>query len=226
MNKYFKYLLYLYVLTCFSSVHAGVYEAFFQSIHADDVASVQYLIEERGVDPNWPNEKGMPALTQALFIESNKVARYLAKLAQLRVDLTNEAGETALMMAAITKQMDVAEVLIERGAEVNRPGWTALHYAATSGFAPMIRLLLEHSAYIDAEAPNGNTPLMMAAQYAPGLASKLLLEEGADPNLKNAEGLTALELAQRKGNEDAVKYIRVFLDAWHVNEVRERGDLN
>lgn len=226
MKNYFKYAIYLFVFTCFSSVKAGVYEAFFQSIHADDVPSVQYLIEERGVDPNWPNEKGMPALTQALFIESNKVALYLAKSAQLRLDLTNEAGETALMMAAITKQMEVAEVLIERGAEVNRPGWTALHYAATSGYAPMIRLLLEHSAYIDAEAPNGNTPLMMAAQYASGLAVKLLLEEGADPNLKNAEGLTALELAQRKGNEDAARYIQVFLDAWYVNEVRERGDLN
>ena len=38
MLKIIKKVLYLYVLTCFSSVHAGVYEAFFQSIHADDVA--------------------------------------------------------------------------------------------------------------------------------------------------------------------------------------------
>ena len=43
-------------------------------------------------------------------------------------------------------------------------GWSALHYAATNGHVQMMRLLLDNNAYLDAEAPNGNTPLMMAAQ--------------------------------------------------------------
>jgi len=226
MKNYFKYLLYLSVFIVFSTAKAGVYEDFFRAIHADDVPSVQYLIEGRGVDPNWPNEKGVPALVLALFIESEKVAGYLAKAPGLKTELTNEAGETPLMLAAITKRLDVAQALIDRGAEVNRPGWSALHYAATSGWSPMIRLLLENSAYIDAEAPNGNTPLMMAAQFAPALATKLLLEEGADPNLKNHDGLTALDLAQQKGNPEAARFIQVYLDAWQFNEARDRGEIN
>ena len=226
MRKHFKYIVYLSVLIWFSVAKAGVYEDFFRAIHADDARSVQYLVEARGVDPNWPNEKGMPALVLALFIESEKVAGYLAKAPGLKTELTNEAGETPLMLAAITKRLDVAQALIERGAEVNRPGWSPLHYAATNGSSSMIRLLLENSAYIDAEAPNGNTPLMMAAQFAPALATKLLLEEGADPNLKNHDGLTALDLARQKGNPEAARFIQVFLDAWQFNDARDRGEIN
>ena len=226
MKKYFKYILYLYVFSWFSVAHCGVYEDLFRSIHADDAESVQFLVEVRGVDPNWPNDKGMPALSLALFIESNKVATYLAKAPGLKTELTNQAGETPLMLAALNKRLDIAQALIDRGAEVNRPGWTPLHYAATSGSSAMIRLMLETSAYIDAEAPNGNTPLMMAAQYAPALASKLLLEEGADPNLKNRNDQTALDLAKLKGNTEAARFIEVFLDAWQINEARERGLVN
>jgi ankyrin repeat protein len=226
MRNYFKYFIYLYVFSWFSFVHAGVYEDFFRSIHANDKASVQYLVESRGVDPNWPNEKGEPALTLALFLGSEEVARYLATTPQLRTEITNLVGETPLMLAAITNQMDVARALIDRGAEVNRPGWTPLHYAATNGHIAMMRLMLEQSAYIDAEAPNGNTPLMMAAQYASPLAVKLLLEEGADPNLKNHAGQTARDLAALNKNPQAAYYIDVFLDAWRVQDARDRSELN
>jgi ankyrin repeat protein len=226
MRNYIKYFIYLSVFSWFSLAQAGVYEDFFRSIHANDAASVQFLVEVRGVDPNWPNEKGEPALTLALFLESDKVARYLATVPQLRTEVTNVAGETPLMLAAITRQMDVAQTLIDRGAEVNRPGWTPLHYAATSGHIPMIRLMLENSAYIDAEAPNGNTPLMMAVQFATPAAVKLLLEEGADPNVKNRHGQTARDLAALNKNPQTAYYIEAFLDAWRVNDARDRGELN
>ena len=60
-----------------------------------------------------------------------------------------------------------------------------------------MELLLENHAYIDAESPNGTTPLMMAAHYGTPAAVKLLLEAGADPTLKNQLGLTAIDFARR-----------------------------
>jgi ankyrin repeat protein len=86
-----------------------------------------------------------------------------------------------------------------------------LHYAASSGQLAIISLLIEHSAYIDAESPNGTTPLMMAAMYGSPESVKLLLQEGADPQLKNQQGLTALQFAQRANRPDSAQAIATFI---------------
>jgi ankyrin repeat protein len=77
----------------------------------------------------------------------------------------------------------------------------------------MMRLLIENDAYVDAESPNGTTPLMMAAYYSSPNAVKLMLEEGADPLLKNQDGQTALDMALVKDKKLSVQYIRAFIEA-------------
>jgi ankyrin repeat protein len=125
------------------------------------------------------------------------------------------------MLAAIDNQLELAELLIERGADVNRKGWTPLHYAATRGHREMIRLLLDNNAYIDSEAENGTTPLMMAAYSAPPLAVKLLLEEGADPTLVNHGNASALDLAETAQRAQSAFYIRAFIEAWEIQNPTE-----
>jgi ankyrin repeat protein len=220
MKRYFKNLFYLIFFIGFSNSIAGSYDDFFKAIHFDQVQEVQKLLK-RGIDPNSPNEKGVPALIVALQSGSSKSAVILAQDPQTRVEASNPSNESPLMMAAIHNQLEVATVLIERGAEVNRKGWTALHYAATRGHIAMMRLLLENSAYIDAESPNGTTPLMMAAYYAPPLAVKLLLEEGADPTLRNQAKVNALEMALANERKQSAFYLQAFTQAW---EIREAGE--
>jgi ankyrin repeat protein len=99
------------------------------------------------------------------------------------------------MLAALNGLTEVCERLIARDADVNKPGWAPLHYAATGGHIEIIKLLLVHHAYIDAASPNGSTPLMMAAMYGTPSAVKLLLDAGADVTLKNSLGLTAVDFA-------------------------------
>jgi uncharacterized protein len=70
-----------------------------------------------------------------------------------------------------------------------------------------MNLLLEEHAFIDAESPNGTTPLMMAAHYGTPEAVKLLLEAGADVAMKNQLGLTAVDFAQRANRRDAAELI-------------------
>jgi hypothetical protein len=108
------------------------------------------------------------------------------------------------MLAALTGQLKLADYLVQKGADVNKPGWTPLHYAASNGHREVIKLLLENHAYIDAESPNGSTPLMMASMYGNPQSVKLLLDEGADPLLKNQGGLTALQFAQRGNRPDSI----------------------
>ena len=112
----------------------------------------------------------------------------------------NAQDESPLMMAAIKGNVEAVRKLIARDADVNKTGWAPLHYAASGGTEQHLRiaaLLLENHAYIDAASPNGTTPLMMAAQYGSAEMVKLLLDEGADPTLKNQLGLTAVNFAQR-----------------------------
>lgn len=220
MTKYFKYFIYLYVFIGFSSSNAGAYDDFFKAIHFDRTQEVAQLVA-RGMDVNTPNEKGIPALMVAIQSGSEKTALWLAQQPKSKVEFENSVGETPLMLAALNNQLAVCEVLIAREAAVNRKGWTPLHYAATKGHVPIMRLLLQENAYIDAESPNGTTPLMMAAYYAPPLAVKFLLEEGADPNLRNQANASALDLAQTAERAQSAAYIQAFLEAWRVQDMKD-----
>jgi len=123
-----------------------------------------------------------------------------------------------LMLAALRGHLALVERLIERKAHVNKPGWTPLHYAASHSGpnAPaMVRLLLEHHAFIDASSPNGTTPLMMATQYGHPTVVKILLEEGADTTMRNEQGQGVLDFAQRGGRKEVIDLVAAFVRGKH-----------
>ena len=213
MINYFKCSLLLVVLNGFIPVFAGSYDDFFKAIELDQAEVVQSLLE-RGFDPNSPHPQGQPALMLAMQKSSAKVAELLMGWKTTNLSIHNPQNETPLMLAAITNRLDWSKKLIEGGADVNQPGWTPLHYASTKGNIEIMRLLIENHAYLDAESPNGTTPLMMAASYGTPMATKLLLEEGADPRLKNQLGLNALAFARQANKTDSALYIEAFEAAW------------
>lgn len=214
MKHYFKLSLILYVLIAYFPVKAGSYEDFFKAIDLDQDSVVLALLQ-RGFDPNSPSPQGQPALILAMQKSSIKVAEVLMGWKTTNLSIRNPQRETPLMLAAITNQLDWTKKLIDKGADVNQHGWAPLHYAATSGNIEIMRLLIENHAYLDAESPNGTTPLMMAAHYGTPMATKLLLEEGADPRIKNQLELTALAFARQAKKPESVQYIQAFEAAWN-----------
>lgn len=212
LRNYFKYAFYLVVLIQFNLVKAGSFEDFFKAIKTDDVAVVQGLLN-RGFDANTRDEQQQHGLYLALREPSLKVAKVLIDWPKTDLNAANPANETPLMMAVLKGHNALAAALLDKDADVNKTGWTPLHYAATSGNIELTRLLLEKHAYIDAESPNGSTPLMMAAQYGTLSAVKLLLEEGADPLLKNQLGLSAIDFAQRAQRQENANMIGEFVRA-------------
>ena len=149
----------------------------------------------------------------AFRAKSAKAAETLIRWPKTTVEVRTSTDENPLMFAALEGQLELARLLISRGADVNKPGWAPLHYAATRGHLAIMNLLLEHHAYIDASSPNGTTPLMMAAFYGTPSAVKLLLEAGADPLLKNEQSLTAIDFAQRNQRQDSADIIAAFVRA-------------
>jgi len=172
----------------------------------DDLrAAVEYnrpvLVQKyvaQGVDPNLNTRDGTPLLVDALKDKNVEVAQALIRAKNIDFDRTNAAGENALMMAAYQGLLPMVKLMVETyDVEVNKTGWTALHYAATNGYDDIVKYLLDHAAYIDAESPNASTPLMMAAMGGHITTVKLLLDEGADMNLRNQQKMDVIDFAKR-----------------------------
>ncbi|MBV5294067.1 MAG: ankyrin repeat domain-containing protein [Curvibacter lanceolatus] len=197
------------------SAHAGSFEDFFTAIRRNDASTLQTLIR-RGFDPNTVDEAGQPGLMMAVDLQSVRAVEALLSAPNIQAEVRNKKGESALMLCAIRGDLALAKLLIEHDADVNKTGWTPLHYAAsgtTQNQVEMVRLLLDNSAYIDAASPNGSTPLMMAAMYGRSDVLKVLIEEGADASLRNEKGLTAIDFAQQVGRTANVEAIASALRA-------------
>lgn len=194
---------------------AGSYEEYFLAVRNDNPGKVRDLLQ-RGFDPNTVDaERGETGLMLALRSDSLRVADVLLKAPGLDVEARSHNGDTALMTAAYKSNIAAVQALLERKAEVNRPGWTALHYAATVGANDIVQLLLDRYAYIDAESPNKTTPIMMAARGGHILTVKLLLDAGADATLKNDVGMTAIDLARKFDHVDIADGL-----AWRLKQAR------
>ena len=193
-----RYILYLIVAICFQSAYAGSYDEFFSALVRDDGPALRQLVA-RGFDPNARDPNGQPAVTRALLVDSPLAALTLVQLPGFDPNALNRAGETPLMMAALKGQQAVCEALLERGAALNRDGWTPAHYAAAGNALPVLQLLLARGAAVDARAPNGRTPLMMAAQFGSDEVIDTLLAASADAAAKDLYEITAAELARRAG---------------------------
>lgn len=181
---------------------------FFRAVQMDDARTVKSMLGSQ-VNPNDTNPVGgEPALVLAVREGSMDVFKAVLEHPDTRVDTPAINGNTALMMAAFKGNRPAAEALLAKGATVNRPGWTPLHYAAAAGDNAIAGLLLQHGARLDAVSPRASgsyTPLMLAAREGKEDTARFLLERGADPKLKNGEGLTAAQIAARAEHASLAK---------------------
>lgn len=195
------------VLLCAASwAHGGSYEDFFSAVERDDGSTITTLLA-RGFDPNSRDPEGRVALFAALQKESYGAVAALMKSKDLNINMVNAAGETPLMMAALKGQLNWTRQLLLRGAKVNNEGWTALHYAASGPEPAVVSLLLDNGAQINAESPNGTTPLMMAARYGTEGHVRALTARQADGLKKNQQGLDAAAFARLAGRDELAKAI-------------------
>ena len=172
----------------------------------DNAGGIKSLLS-RGFDPNTLDRQGPDGTVHRDARASLKVIEVLIDLPKTNVDARNAEGRKPADDGRLKGQPELVTKLIARDADVNKPGWTPLHYAATSGQVAIMKLLLDKDAYIDAESPNGTTPLMMAAMYGSAAAVKLLLDEGADVAMRNQQGMTAVDFAERGKRPDAVQLL-------------------
>lgn len=122
-------------------------------------------------------------------------------------------GFTALHFAAFFGQEQVAEILLQYGADPatqarNPMKVMPLHSAAAAHKVGIVRSLLEHGAPANARQEQGWTALHEAAQNGDRAMVEILLKHGADPSLANDAGTKAIDLATTKGHAEVAKLLQ------------------
>lgn len=197
----------LIFLSCTTAVClAGAYEDLLRAVEFGDGAAVMDLLK-RGVDVDSVDAQGN---TLAMLAVRSGHREILELLLRNRANILkiNEYGDSALMLAAIGADQGIVESLLSAGAEIDPEGWTPLIYAAFSGRANIVRLLIEREANVEARAPNGMTALMVAAQNGHAKAVDALLEGGANPDVWDRDGRRAEDLAAATGNGAIAQRLR------------------
>ncbi|WP_441663355.1 ankyrin repeat domain-containing protein [Kerstersia sp.] len=153
----------------------------------------------------------MPAIMYAVRKNAWNAFDVLAAAPALNLEARNRWDENVLMYAALMGQTDRVGQLLRRGAEVNKLGWSALHYAAAGGHPETVNLLLNAGAMVNAPAPDGTSPLMMAAQANSKPSVERLLQAGAHLSQQTADGRTAMDFAQAKGHTRLAAELREWM---------------
>jgi len=186
-----------------------------------DLELVRQLLDA-GANVESPNADGQTALMLAARIGSLDVAKLLVERG---ADVNAKEAwrdQTALIWAVDNNFPELTQFLIDSGADVGarasandwdsqitaepraqyRPvgGLTVLLYAARSGCTRCVRSLLAAGADIDKPTPEGMTPLMIAIDNQAYDTARLLLDEGANPNVWDWYGRTALYVAVDMGS--------------------------
>ncbi|GGI78081.1 ankyrin repeat domain-containing protein [Legionella impletisoli] len=102
-------------------------------------------------------------------------------------------------------------------------GRVALHYAALYGTEEITKLVCGKTHDLDVRDAYNKTPLILAAEAGNLPAMKVLIEKGADPNLKDYEGYSVLHRAVLEGHVEMVQWLLQHTSV-NTHDVTEDGD--
>lgn len=156
---------------------------------------------------------GFPALHWAVLRKHLPLVQRLVTI--LPVDFPDDTGSTALHAAAMMRNnLPILELLLLHGADVTHiddQGLTALDYACEPTNRPeasveaTVRLLIAHGA--DANVPSENPPLRRALDSPFLRVAKLLLDAGANPNIKSKHGEPLVVIVARARHPEALQLL-------------------
>lgn len=178
---------------------------FFIDIANDHVAYTKEAIKA-GADVNAINPKdGQTPLTEAYRTDSKEVFDLLLQTPGIDLNKENSYGESPLMYPSLEGDLPRVKTMVEKGASVNKLGWSPIHYAVIKGRADVLEYLLSKGAWPNSPAPDGSSPLYYAAQTGNIKTAKILLAHGADPFAMNGEYHSAMDVAKARKNQKMIE---------------------
>lgn len=180
------------------------------------------LLINKGVDVDHQDLTMKSALIVASYFNMPHIVELLVKN-NATLDLQDLNGDTALMHAITSRIEITAGLLLDKGAslnKVNKYGETAIDVAlANKDF--MSKILLKHN-FINHQYENGSTPLMKACHKTNGEDILYLMSKGAEFNIENNDGDSALKILNRK--EDLSEELQALKEKLNLEKMIDTDD--
>ncbi len=203
-------------------------DQFFQAIKNGDVSATTRLLGKQASLAAARDNTGLSAVLMAMYYQRSEIAKLLVAhgieldifeasavgdLEQVRVlseanpeqvNAYNIDGFHPLGLACFFGHLQVASLLVEKGAEINSPSRNPqsvmpLHSAVASRQVGIARMLIAHGADVNARQTQDFTPLHSAAQNGQTEMVQLLLTHGAEVDVRSAAGQAPYDLALEAG---------------------------
>ena len=167
-------------------------------------------------EPAASTEPGVGAAERISFFVNDARSGHLDQVRKgldegIPVDSVDAVDQTALIAAASKDQIEIAQLLLDRGAkpDLSDPaGWTALIHATYFGARPeLLSLLVQKGADVNHQNDRGATALYLAAASGREDTVRRLLALGANPSLATRSGYTPLRVAQNNGQTRIIELL-------------------
>lgn len=199
-----RIIVLLFVSITLNSVKADVNEELFQAARSGSVKDMQTALSS-GAKINAEDLLGETALFYAIDECRTEAAKMLIDKGA-KLDFLTKVNYTPLMKACAEGCLDIVQLLINEGVNVNRAEpkkkYTPLIKATQFNKLDVIKLLVENGAEIDLADKFGNTPLMIATQNDYVDIAEYFIEQGADVNAKTLIGYTPILYALELGRPE------------------------
>ncbi|XP_055052390.2 ankyrin repeat and protein kinase domain-containing protein 1 [Misgurnus anguillicaudatus] len=164
------------------------------------------LLLNKGANPDIRTHQNWTAMHLAALKGHHETMLVLEEY-HASVNAQGKDGWTPLHLACHHGQEEVVNVLLAAGADPNLAednNWTPLHLACNTSCFPAVLQLISHQANVNAQNNSQSTPLHLAVQHSNIPIIKALLMNNAQQWMLDSKGCTALTLAQRCNNTEAV----------------------
>ncbi|XP_062179888.1 uncharacterized protein LOC133884474 [Phragmites australis] len=164
-----------------------------------------FLIDQLGLPVDPKDDDGETPLIHATRQGHLHTAQYLLDHGA-NPSVATSLGATALHHAAGIGNIELMKLLLSKGVDVESESdaGTPLVWAAGHGQQDAVKLLLQHNAKPNTETDDGITPLLSAVAAGSLPCLEVLIQAGADPNIR-AGGATPLHIAADSGNMEIIK---------------------
>ena len=178
-------------------------QAFHEQVKRGDLSAIRAALAEDPSLLDSTNQAGQSAFLLAKYYAQSQTADYLLSL-NPKLDLFDSC--VAGLTPDVLKEIDKSPSALESNSS---DGWTPLHLAAFFGHPDLANRLLDRGAEVDSRSTNAmkNTPLHAAVAGKKAAVAKLLLERGADVNAQQEGGWTALHGAAQAGDRELVELL-------------------